>query len=90
MAKMLTKIKLMPDSPNTDLNKLEKEALEKIKKNPIDDIKVEKEPIAFGLTALIITIVLDESLSPDLITEELTKIRDVNNAEIIDIRRAIG
>ena len=62
MARVIVTLKIMPESPETDLENIEKEAKAKI----IDfsqskEIKTEQEPIAFGLKATKIIFVMDES-----------------------------
>jgi elongation factor 1-beta len=83
-------LKIMPVSPSVDMNKLKKAVEEKIK--AIGGIlhKVDEEPIAFGLKALIFMIGWREDKDPDAIETELAKIEDVNSVEITDVRRAIG
>ena len=92
MANAVVTIKIMPTSPEVDLGKLEEKALEKIIKfNENKDTKVSVEPVAFGLKALNIIFVMDESKgSPDPVAEEISEMEDVNSAEITDVRRAIG
>ena len=62
MANVVATVKMMPESPDVDLNKVEADAKKKI----IDfagegDMKIEQEPIAFGLKALKIIFIMDES-----------------------------
>jgi len=85
-------IKLMPDSPQADLSEIEKTAKEKIIEfSDSKELKVEKEPVAFGLTAVNIIFVMDEEKgSTDPLEEKLRKIPNVNSAEVTDVRRAIG
>lgn len=92
MAKAVATIKIMPTSPDVDLSSLEVKAKEEIEKFVgKTETKTEIEPVAFGLKALNIIFVMDESKgSPDPIAEELSKLEEVNSAEIIDVRRAIG
>jgi len=92
MAKIVATIKIMPESPDTDLSSIEKKAREKIKFfSGNEEIKSRQEPIAFGLKALNITFVMDESKgSPDPLEEQLRSIEGVNSAETVDVRRAIG
>ena len=92
MAKAVITVKIMPESPETDLAKVEEEA-----KKIITDFagegetKSEQEPVAFGLKALKIIFVMDESKgSPDPVAEKVTALEGVNSAEITDVRRAIG
>ena len=92
MAIAALKIKIMPASPETDLEKIKEKA-----KKIIEGLKIgaklhatEIEPIAFGLSALILTIAWPEDKDLDLIENALAKIEDVNSVETIDFRRAIG
>ncbi len=84
------KIKLMPSSPDTDLEKIKKkvEALAKIAETK--NLKITTEPIAFGLNALILFFAWDESKELDSFEEKLRKIENVNSVEIVDMRRAFG
>lgn len=92
MASVVITLKIMPESPEVDLNSIESEAKTKI----IDfsqskEMKTEQEPIAFGLTALKITFVMDENKgSTDSLEEQIKTISGVNSVETIDVRRAIG
>jgi len=93
MAQAVVTIRIMPDSPEVNLNSLELRAKEKIKEFVREDaeMRVEVEPVAFGLKAIKITFVMDESLgSPDPLAEEIENFEDVNSAEIVDVRRALG
>ena len=92
MANAIVTIKIMPESPEIDLKKVEITALSMIEEYAgKGDTKVTIEPIAFGLKAINIIFIVDEKLgSPDKITEELEKIDGVNSLETIDVRRAIG
>lgn len=92
MANAIVTIKIMPESPEINLENLEKKA----KKDILEfagkgDTKTEIEPIAFGLKAIKITFIMDEKLgNPDKISEKIEKYKEVASAEIIDVRRAIG
>jgi len=81
------KIKIMPDSPDADLEEIESEAKEVIEENEGKVSKTEKENIAFGLKAIIITFTINETFEQDPILDELREIDHVNSAEIIDFRR---
>ena len=92
MAKVVVTLKIMPKSPEIDLNALEEKAKEEIKNfYGESETKTEIEPVAFGLKALKIIFVMDESKgSPDPLAEKVSSLEDVNSAEITDVRRAIG
>lgn len=92
MANVIISLKIMPKSPETDLAKVEEKAKEKIVAFAGEgDLKAEQEPVAFGLNALKIIFVMDESKGS---TEELEKgieaLEGVNSVEVTDVRRAIG
>lgn len=92
MAQAIATIKIMPASPEVDLEALETTAKKEIAAFAGEgDTKTEIEPIAFGLKAIKITFVLDESKgSPDPIAEKLEAMDEVNSAEVVDVRRALG
>ena len=92
MAQVVVTLKIMPKSPEVDLNNIETQAKAKI----IDfsqskEMKIEQEPIAFGLTALKIIFLMDENKgSIDPLEESIKTISGVNSVEAVDVRRAIG
>ena len=92
MANAIVTIKIMPISPEADLAKIEESAKEKIKTFAGEgETKTEEEPIAFGLKALKIIFVMDENKgSPDPLAEDINSLEEVNSAEVVDVRRAIG
>ena len=90
MGATAVKIKIMPDSPSANLEQIEKVAEHLIVKENGKIAKVEREPIAFGLNAILITFAWTEDADRDKLEEELRKIQHVNSAEIIDFRRAFG
>lgn len=90
MALAALKIKIMPVSPETDLEKIKHAAKVEIEKLGAKLHSSEIEPIAFGLNALILTIAWPESQELESIENNLAKIDEVNSVEVIDFRRAIG
>jgi elongation factor 1-beta len=84
------KIKLMPSSPEVDLEKIKVKAKEKIEGGEGKNCSFEEEPIAFGLKAIIAFFALDESKELEPIENSLREIEDVNSVELIDLRRAFG
>ena len=92
MAQVIITLKIMPKSPEVDLNKIQEEVKSKINDfaGP-GDMKVEENPIAFGLKALNIKFVMDESKgSTEPLEETISEIEGVQSVETIDVRRAIG
>jgi elongation factor 1-beta len=75
-----------------DLEKVKEKALAEITAfNEGKETKVSIEPVAFGLNALNIIFVMDESKgSPDPVAEKIAAFEEVNSAEVTDVRRAVG
>ena len=90
MSIVALKIKIMPKSPETDLEKIKQEAEEKISAQNGKINSTEIEEIAFGLKALIITIAWPEEKETDLAESALQKIPEVSSTQVIDYRRAFG
>ena len=92
MANAVCTVKIMPESPEVDLEALKKKALKAIiEYNDNKDTKVTIEPVAFGLKAIMIIFVVDENKgSPDPIAEKISGFEEVASAQIIDVRRAVG
>ncbi len=91
MAKVLITLKIMPDGVATDLKTIEDQAKKKITQFKGEVIKVEIEPIAFGLKAVKLTFIMDESLgSTDTLEAAIAEISGVQSVDVIDVRRAIG
>ncbi len=90
MGTAIIKMKIMPNSPDANLNAIEEKAKEIIKSSSNSEIKTEKEPIAFGLNAIILTFTWNEDKSVDEINNKLKEIPEVSSAEVIDFRRAFG
>lgn len=86
----ILKLKVMPGSPSVDLEKIKKEAEKIFSKNNAQLHSTDKEPIAFGLVALIFTVSWSEENSQDVLEKELSKIKDVSSVQVIDFRRAFG
>ena len=95
MATAVVTVKIMPESPEIDLEKIKEQAQTLIKefseRDSPEDQKVEIEPVAFGLKALKIIFTMDETKgSPDVLEEKMTAIEGVQSYEVVDVRRAIG
>ena len=79
-------LKVMPESPEIDL-----EALQETIKNTIDADsfeRIEEEPIGFGLIALNVTIVVDDGEGGTEPAEEaLAALDEIQSVEVTDVRR---
>ncbi len=82
----------MPESPEVDLSKVTEEAQAKIVEFAGEgDTKTEEEPLAFGLKALKIIFIMDESKgSTEPIEDAVADLNGVQSVEVTDVRRAVG
>jgi len=90
MGTALVIIKIMPESPDSDLEKIQERAKQIVEENGGKKPSTKTEPIAFGLNAVLLNFALDESLSIDDIENPLKEIPEVSSAEVVDFRRAFG
>ena len=86
----LIKIKIMPTSPEVNLEELKNNIKEVIEQDQGKKINFNEEPIAFGLKAVIAGFELDESIELEKIEQDLKKIENINSVQVIDMRRAFG
>jgi len=84
------KFKIMPSSPEVDMSSLENNTRKLLEKEGVKNPQFEIQPIAFGLKALIIMFGWPEEKPLEALESNLGKIENVNSAELLDIRRAIG
>ncbi|MEM4240065.1 MAG: elongation factor 1-beta [Candidatus Woesearchaeota archaeon] len=91
MARVVVTVTINPESPDVDLKKIEEEAKGKIEKSGADYGRTELEPIGFGLKAVKIIFIMDESKGvPDELVDDIAKLKGVASARITDVRRTIG
>ena len=85
MANVLVKIKVMPEGLEVNLDNLENEI-----KNKISPNKIEREPIAFGLEAILVTkIIPDDAKYLEEIETKIKQIEGVSSVETIEISRLL-
>ncbi len=92
MANVIVTFKIMPEDPQVDLAKIEEQAKQKIADYAGEgETRVSEKPVAFGLKALEIIFVTDESKgTTDDLEKEISEIEGVRSVEVIDVRRAVG
>ena len=92
MAQAIVSLKIMPVSPEVSLANIEADAKKAIIEFAGEgEMKIEQEPIAFGLKAINIIFVMDESQgSTEPLEDKIGQINGVNSVEVTDVRRAIG
>lgn len=83
-------LKLMPNSPTSDLTAIERKAQEAITSMHKTLVKIEEQPIAFGLKAIILSFAWNDEIEIEKLESELSKIEDVSSCEILDVRKAFG
>lgn len=88
---MFLTIKIMPDDPEIDLNEIRTKAKEVGNQFGAELLdKDQIEPVAFGLKALKLMFIIDESKGSEELAEQISSIEGVSSAEVIDMRRALG
>lgn len=92
MAKAIITFKLMPDSPEADLEVIKTQAAAIAKlHNAIGEMQVKEEPIAFGLKAVLVLAMYEvEGSDFDAIAEEMGAIESVQSAEVAKMDLALG
>ena len=83
-------VKIMPDSPEANLEQIEKEAKSKLESEGAMNLSFSIEPIAFGLKALKAKFAWPEEKSTEIVESSLSSISHVSSATIEDYRRAFG
>ena len=84
------KIKIMPTSPDVNLDEVQEKSGKIIEKEGGKNCSFEVEPIAFGLSALIAFFAWNEDQELESLEDKLREIEDVNSIQVIDMRRAFG
>ena len=92
MARVVITFRIMPKGIDIDLHKLEMLSKKEIEHfTGPTEFKSSIQPIAFGLKALEILFVMDESKgSTEKLEQKITHISGVESVEVTDVRRAIG
>ncbi len=85
MADVAVTVQLMPESSESDLDKIEATVREKIKVHSI-----KRKPIAFGIQALeIITLVPDAEGGTENLEKTLAAIASVGNVQVTNVTRLL-
>ena len=91
MGEVIGLIRVMPNEVLED-NQLEKmiNEIKAVIKPPAKVGNIEIKPVAFGLKGLNVTILVpDDAGGLDPIAEEITKVENVDSAEVTDVGRAL-
>ena len=88
MGDVAAKIKIMPESVDTDLAELKEKVKAVIPKGANLHGDIVEEPIAFGLKALIVTLIVnDEEGGTEAVEEAFAKTSGVENVQVMDVYR---
>ena len=91
MAQIIVTLKIMPESPDVELESLVAPVTEAISAEGGSVSAHEQEPIGFGIKALLITFSRDEGLGNlDGIEERVNALAGIENCESVNVRRALG
>jgi len=86
MADVILTLRVLPQSIEVNLDRLEEKIKEKLQPE-----KIEREPIAFGLTALkIVKFVKDEAGEVEKCEKSLKEIEGIGEVEVISLTRSLG
>ena len=88
MAKVLASIKIFPSDPEKDLSEL-KTQIEKGLPKDVSVLRFQEEPIAFGLVALIVSLLMPEEVSGkmDEVEAGLKSTEGVSEIQVVSVTR---
>lgn len=87
---MIVTLKIMPVSPDVNLEELLKNIKNKIEPLGAGIGKHEFEDVAFGLKAIKIIFIYNEEKSVEEIEDKIKEIDEVSTVDVTDMRRTIG
>jgi len=88
MGDVAAKIKVMPESVDTDLKELKEKLKAAIPTGAELYGDIVEEPIAFGLKALIVTLIVnDQEGGTEVVEEAFAKVPGTENVQVIDVNR---
>ena len=91
MATVIVTMKIMPSSPDENLDSIKEQASKLIAWFGGTVGKVEFEPVAFGIKAVVFMFALNESLGgTEDVEAKIASITGVNSVQVTDVRRAVG
>lgn len=81
------KFKLMPTSPDVDLEEIKEAAKKIVEEFGGDNKEYSEEPVAFGLKSITVFFFYPDDKDTEHLEEEFAKIPNVNSASLIDMRK---
>ncbi|HSU72901.1 MAG TPA: elongation factor 1-beta [Candidatus Binatia bacterium] len=90
-AYVIITLRVMPSSPDVDIPHLQKHVGDLVAKFAVKPGQFDVKPFAFGLKAVEVTFMMEESKgSTEPLENDIKKIHDVENVEVVRIDRALG
>lgn len=83
-------VKIMPESVDSDLEKIKSGARDILESEGAQNISFEVRDVAFGLKALMVKFAWEEEKDSSVYEDALSKIEDVSSVVTDDYRRAFG
>lgn len=91
MAYVTVTLRIMPEDVEVDLNNIKSKIEHKIISFEGKIVRIEEEPIAFGLKALKFAFTMNEKKgTTDPLEQDISSLEGVNSVEVIDVRRTLG
>ncbi|HTY43847.1 MAG TPA: elongation factor 1-beta [Patescibacteria group bacterium] len=83
------KIKVMPESPEVDMEKLKENVKALVQKKGGRNREYMIEPVAFGLMSLTAFFEWPEEKAMEELEDSIKKIKNVSSTQVLDMRRLI-
>ncbi|MBD3387318.1 MAG: elongation factor 1-beta [Candidatus Altiarchaeales archaeon] len=84
---VVAKLRIMPEGVDVDLGKIQ-EKVKEVAGDKCEVHSIEEKPIAFGLVALEVNLLLnDRQGGMDEVQEKISAIEGVSEAEVVDLNR---
>lgn len=89
MGKVVVTVKVLPDSPERNIEELSKKAQDILSKHG-QMYKKQIQPIAFGINAIVLSFIMIEGVvKPEDLEVELKKIHGVGDAQLSDVTKLV-
>jgi translation elongation factor aEF-1 beta len=90
MGTVLIIVKMMPESPSSNLEEIKAAAKISLEKEGAQSLSFEEKPVAFGLKSIHAKFAFPEEKGTDIVETLLSKVKEVSSVTIEDYRRAFG
>ncbi|MDD3041916.1 MAG: elongation factor 1-beta [Methanosarcinaceae archaeon] len=88
MGEVAAKMKIMPSDVETDLGKLKEQLRAAVPEGSEIYGEIVEEPVAFGLKALIVTVIVgDQEGGTEAVEEAFAKVEGAENIQILELGR---